>query len=204
MEKEYWNRFAGIYDLFMKKDEAAYRQLTALIRHAVRDKDVLELATGTGRVARAISETARSVTATDYSENMLKQAMKGGFPPNVAFEQADATRLYFGDQQFDVVVIINALHIMNEPEKALREISRVLKDDGLLIAPTFTHAETNAAQKLLSGLMTRVTGFRTEHDWSRDEFIDFLRENGWEFVQGRTLKASFPLTYVECVKKELA
>ncbi|UKI12848.1 MAG: class I SAM-dependent methyltransferase [Oscillospiraceae bacterium] len=34
----------------------------------------------------------------------------------------------------------NALHIVPQPEKALREIRRVLKDDGVLIAPTFTHA----------------------------------------------------------------
>ena len=38
-----------------------------------------------------------------------------------------------------VVIASNALHIVPQPEKALAEIHRVLKDDGVLIAPTFTH-----------------------------------------------------------------
>ena len=39
-----------------------------------------------------------------------------------------------------MVLVSNALHIVPQPEKALAEIRRVLKDDGVLIAPTFTHA----------------------------------------------------------------
>ena len=39
-----------------------------------------------------------------------------------------------------MVIVSNALHIIPQPEKALQEIKRVLKDDGVLIAPTFTHA----------------------------------------------------------------
>ena len=197
MDKAYWDRFAGLYNLFMKKDESAYREMTALMQAVVAGKDVLELATGTGKVTRGISDTARTVTATDYSENMLKEARKGGFPANVVFEQADAAHLPYGDRQFDVVIIANALHIMPEPETVLREIDRVLKEDGLLIAPTFTHSENSKGQTLLSKLMEKITGFQTEHDWTRAEYVDFLRENGWEFTRGRTIKASFPLTYIE-------
>ena len=38
---------------------------------------------------------------------------------------------------FDVVIVSNALHIVPHPEKSPAEIRRVLKDDGVLIAPTF-------------------------------------------------------------------
>ena len=39
------------------------------------------------------------------------------------------------------MVISNALHIMPYPEKALKEIERVLKPEGILFAPTFIHGE---------------------------------------------------------------
>ena len=52
-------------------------------------------------------------------------------------------RLPYADKSFDVVIVSNALHIVPQPEKALAEIRRVLKDDGVLIAPTFTHAENS-------------------------------------------------------------
>ncbi|MFQ9418242.1 MAG: class I SAM-dependent methyltransferase [Lachnospiraceae bacterium] len=46
---------------------------------------------------------------------------------NLIFEVADATDLPYENHSFDVVLIANALHIMPEPEKALKEIERVLK-----------------------------------------------------------------------------
>ena len=48
MNAKSWDRFAKIYDGFMAKDALAYEQMYDLIRRKVKDKTVLELATGTG------------------------------------------------------------------------------------------------------------------------------------------------------------
>ena len=58
---------------------------------------------------------------------------------NISFSVQDATRLTYNSEEFDVVVIANALHIMPEPNKALAEIHRVLKPNGILFAPTFVY-----------------------------------------------------------------
>ena len=63
----------------------------------------------------------------------------------------DMFNLPYADKSFDVVIVSNALHIVPEPEKALREIRRVLRDDGVLIAPTFTH--------LGNGLFGKIRAF---------------------------------------------
>ena len=57
-------------------------------------------------------------------------------------------RLPYADKSFDVVIVSNALHIVPQPEKALQEIKRVLKEDGVLIAPTFTHAGNSFSGKV--------------------------------------------------------
>ena len=49
--KNFWDRNAGRYDRFMRKDGAAYEEMYALIRPVVKAKTVLELATGTGPVS---------------------------------------------------------------------------------------------------------------------------------------------------------
>lgn len=54
MKKSFWDRTAFLYDRFMRKDFAAYEKMYALIRPAIREKDVLELATGTGAVAKTL------------------------------------------------------------------------------------------------------------------------------------------------------
>ena len=45
--KNFWDRNADLYDCFMRKDRAAYEKIYELIRPVVKDKTVLELATGT-------------------------------------------------------------------------------------------------------------------------------------------------------------
>ena len=57
-----------------------------------------------------------------------------------------------------MVIVSNALHIVPQPEKALAEIRRVLKDDGVLIAPTFTHAGNSFSGKVRAFFM-KLAGF---------------------------------------------
>ena len=143
--KTFWDKNAGRYDRFMRKDRAAYDEMYVLIRPVVKAKTVLELASGTGLIAK---------------------------------------------------------HIVPQPEKALQEIKRVLKDDGVLIAPTFTHAENTFSGKVRAFFM-RLAGFPLHSRWTSEEYLKFLEHNGWTVRKSVVLKASFPLTYAECVKMEV-
>lgn len=110
-------------------------------------------------------------------------------------------QLPYAGRSFDVVIVSNALHIIPEPEKALREIRRVLKDDGMLIAPTFTHAG-NSLYGRVKAFVMKLASFPLHRKWSGEAYLAFLRENGWTVRKSEVLKASFPLTYTECVKAE--
>ena len=85
---------------------------------------------------------------------------------------------------------------------ALAEIHRVLKDDGVLIAPTFTHAENSFPGKVKAFFM-KLAGFPLHSRWTSEEYLRFLRQNGWTVRKSVVLKASFPLTCAECVKMEV-
>ena len=50
--------------------------------------------------------------------------------------------------------------------------------------------------------MKRV-GFPLRSKWTSEEYLRFLRQNGWAVRKSAVLKASFPLTYAECVKSEV-
>lgn len=199
MKKNFWDRNAKLYDRFMRKDRAAYERVYALICPVVRDRNVLELATGTGLIAKNIVHYAHMIEATDASAEMIKEAQRENVSAKLHFSVQDMFRLPYADGSFDVVIVSNALHIVPCAEKALCEIRRVLKDDGVLIAPTFTHADNSAVRRIKAFLM-KLIGFPLHNKWTSEEYIDFLRRNGWVIQKSAVLKASFPIAYVQCVK----
>lgn len=156
-EKVVWNRFSSIYDRFIKKDEAAYQKVIQRISQVLNPEDhVLEIATGTGIIALGLACRIKCIEAIDFSPDMIvvacKKARRSSIT-NINFSVADAYDLPYAADSFDAVIIANTLHIMPEPEKALAEIRRILKPEGLLFAPTFIHAESRKTM-LLSRLMS--------------------------------------------------
>ena len=197
--ENFWNKNAKRYDRFMRKDRAAYEKLYELIRPVVKARTVLELAAGTGLIAKNIVRAASHIEVTDSSEEMIAEAKRNNRSAKLHFSVRDMFCLPYADKSFDVVIVSNALHIVPQPEKALAEIRRVLKDDGVLIAPTFTHAGNSFSGKVRAFFM-KLAGFPLHSRWSSADYLAFLRQNGWSVRKSTVLKGSFPLTYAECVK----
>ena len=201
-KKNFWDKNAARYNRFMRKDRSAYEKMYEQIRLVVKGKTVLELATGTGEIAKNIVNAAKHIEATDASAEMIREAKRDNRSAKLHFSVLDMFSLPYADESFDVVIVSNALHIIAHPEDALREIKRVLKGDGVLIAPTFTHANNTLRGKIKLFFMKAV-GFPLRAKWTGEEYLTFLRQNGWTVRKSVVLKASFPLTYTECVKSEV-
>lgn len=200
MNKKVWNLYAPIYKLAMKNDEKIYNIMYKRIPKVIKDRKVLEIATGPGLLAKKVAYAADTMIATDYSEGMIAEAKKGVYPSNLIFEVADATALPYKDDSFDVVLIANALHVMPEPEKALSEIDRVLKSDGILIAPNIVTHKGTFASRVWSKIL-QIAGISFEHQWSAAGYLDFLKQNGWEILHSREMQARIAIVYTECVRK---
>ncbi len=200
MTKRIWDLYAPIYERAMRMDEKIYGFMYERIPEVIRDKEVLEIATGPGLLAKHTAAFAKKMIATDYSDGMIKEAKKGLYPDNLTFEIADATDLPYEDDSFDAVIISNALHIIPVPEKALSEIDRVLKKDGILIAPNFVNHKGGIGSRIWSAILT-IGGVKFEHQWSSEEYLKWLEQNGWKVTFSKEMAARIALMYTECVRK---
>ena len=197
MKKKIWDLYAPIYKRAMKADQQIYDFMYERIPEMIRDKEVLELATGPGLLAKHVAPAARRMVATDYSDGMIAEAKKGERSANLTFEVADAMHLPYEDDSFDVVLIANALHIVPDPKQALKEIDRVLRPDGLLIAPNFVGHKGSLGSRIWSSVLV-LAGVRFEHQWSAQEYLIFLEDNGWHVTFSKEMAARIAMMYTEC------
>lgn len=121
-------------------------------------------------------------------------------PKSLSFEVADAINLPYADGSFDVVIIANALHVMENPEQALSEINRVLRSNGILIAPNFVGHKAGIVSKIWSGIL-KLTGIRFDHQWTSQEYLQWLENHGWKVTFSKLLPSRISLMYVECIRK---
>ena len=98
------------------------------------NKDVLEVACGSGIGIPYLKDVAKSVCACDIDPKLVSIAKKISINiNNVDIKQGDAQNLPYKDKSFDVVVIFEAIYYLNDHTKFFLEVNRVLRSKGLLI-----------------------------------------------------------------------
>jgi SAM-dependent methyltransferase len=113
---------------------------------ALQPSRVLETAAGTGVVTRAMARALPALVdlvATDLNQPMLDRARAVGTQRPVRWEQADATRLPFGDASFDVVACQFGVMFFPDKARAFSEARRVLRSGGMLLFSVWDRIEEN-------------------------------------------------------------
>jgi len=100
------------------------------------DYSFLDVACGTGEVIYRLAGKYPSVNffGVDFTEAMVEVAAQKNYGfGNVKIIKADAAKLPFNDKTFDFILSSDALHHFSEPELAIKEMNRVVKDKGFLL-----------------------------------------------------------------------
>ncbi len=100
------------------------------------------------------------------------------------------------------LIVSNALHIMPQPEKALREIRRVPKDETRADCADI-YSRRKFVFRQSESVFYEAGGISPSQQVDERGNLTFLQKNGWAVRKSVVLKASFPLTYTECVKSEV-
>lgn len=198
-EANTWDRIASRYDwaarIFGRSYPAVRRALARDLEGRAR---VLELASGTGQFTMELARVADSVVATDVSLEMVERlgaaVAERGFG-NVSVRRMSAYEIDADDMSFDAVVCANALHVMERPRDALTEIRRVVREDGLIVVPTFLHGASGAS-RLLSRTLSVVSPFVAHTRFDLGRLVGLLRTADLDVTHTETLPGLFPIGYV--------
>ncbi|MDX2209882.1 MAG: metalloregulator ArsR/SmtB family transcription factor [Sphingopyxis sp.] len=109
------------------------------LMHNRRLGHLLDIGTGTGRMAEIFAPTARCITALDRSPEMLRIARAKLADRAIAADlvQGDFVALPMGDTSVDTVVMHQVLHFAHEPQRVIAEAARVLRPGGHLLIVDF-------------------------------------------------------------------
>ena len=180
----FWDHVAGIYDVFVDViNRKTHQKLKEIVSGLIEPGDtVLECACGTGLLSAVIAEKCRQLTATDFSEKMMKKAEKNcrAFR-NITYAPADITALPFADGSFDKVVAGNVIHLLDNPMTALSELNRVCKDGGMLIIPTYMNKDDRGKTNGFSNAVQKA-GADFKREFTMESYRQFFLDAGYPDV----------------------
>jgi len=139
-----FDQVAGRYDLMNDLMSLglhrAWKRFAVSLARVRPGERVLDVATGSGDLARALSERGAQVWMSDVNHRMLcvgrdRVLDAGGMMPAV---QCDAERLPFPERSFDCVTVAFGLRNMTHKDRALAEMMRVLRVGGRLLVLEFS------------------------------------------------------------------
>jgi len=163
-----------------------------LARRIGKADRILEIACGTGIVTNVLIDRLPQtmIVATDLNQGMIDIAKQHVDSKRVTWRQADATKLPFGDGDFDAVVCQFGFMFVPDKLAAFHEAHRVLRDGGLLAFSVWDGLEENQGSRIVNEVAQKM--FRDDppkfiempysmHD--RPQIERLLREAGFDRIQ---------------------
>jgi demethylmenaquinone methyltransferase/2-methoxy-6-polyprenyl-1,4-benzoquinol methylase len=180
-----YNRISAIYDLLEFPVEIfLYGRWREESLSNLKGR-VLEVGVGTGRNLKYYPADSL-VTGIDNSEGMLEKARKkAGGMQNIILFLMDAEHMEFPDNTFDYVVTTFVLCSIPDPVKALKEMRRVLKPSGELIALEHMRSSNHAIARI-EDLINPIMFFFIGEDMTRNT-VENIKKAGFTITEEKNL-----------------
>lgn len=172
--RAYYDAFSSNYD---DRRGVGYHKLiddqaAELVRRVGQGKEVLEVGCGTGLVLERVAEFAAKANGVDLSPGMLERARERGLD----VREADATKLPFDDESFDVAYSFKVLAHVPDFRGALAEMARVVRPGGHLVFDVYNRGSIRWLIKRLFGPKKTSNSFDEAAITTRFVTVDQARD----------------------------
>jgi ubiquinone/menaquinone biosynthesis C-methylase UbiE len=153
--KDFFNKCASSWDTNENTLDLYKIKTTVIPLLDLKNNDILlDVACGTGIFIETLKEKNKNIkiTGIDFAQNMIDQATIKF--PDTNFIVADIVNLPFDDNSFSKVICLNSFPHFEDKNKAIKEIGRVLKKDGIfLLAHTNSKSNIDNHHRNVGGLI---------------------------------------------------
>ncbi|RJQ32868.1 MAG: class I SAM-dependent methyltransferase [Actinobacteria bacterium] len=184
------------YDKYTSKNPLAqiinnrFLDTLAQLAAGIKPQKIFDAGCGEGFVVKRLNGSVKAqITGLDLEDSALEYAKK--INPGIDFHQGSVYELPFKDNEFDLVVLTEVLEHLDEPEKALKEITRVSSKYCLVSVPKepVWRMANMARFRYLGGLGN--TPGHINH-WSKKAFLNLIKP----YLNIKEIKTPFPWTVV--------
>lgn len=194
----------------------------ALSIEYVKNKVVLDIASGEGYGSNILAQYAKFVTGVDICEESVKNANQKYLKPNLNFKKGSTSKIPLEDNSVDVVISFETIEHHNQHNEMMLEIKRVLNTNGTLIISTPDKKNYSDLPNVINphhikelyleefkalmnkyfvytdfGYQKMFTGSIIERDVSKNNLDEYYGD--FETIQ---LKSNFGQIYIICVASD--
>lgn len=195
--RAYYDDFAGWYE---RERHLPYHRMlddleVEIVERYARDKDVLEVGCGTGLILHRVARFAKSAQGIDLSAGMLAKAAERG----LTVAQASATALPIADASVDVAYSFKVLAHIPDIEGAMREMARVVRPGGYVIAEFYNARSLRRLVKAIKPPTKVSETTNDEHVFTRYDDRDAIQRYlppELEWVATRGIRVITPVAKV--------
>ena len=143
---KFWDKHAERYAKSPVSDEESYQKKLQVTREYFRpDMQVLEFGCGTGSTAISHAPYVKHIQAIDVSSKMLEIAQRKADAnniENITFERSNIVEFDVPDQNFDAVLGLSILHLLENKEEVISKVHKMLKPGGIFVTSTVCLGDT--------------------------------------------------------------
>jgi ubiquinone/menaquinone biosynthesis C-methylase UbiE len=157
----YFEEIGENFDRWMSTYDVGRRivLIEGLLPERSAERTCLEIGCGTGAISRALARRVKSLTVSDYSEKLSREA---GERVGAAWCRQDACALNLPDGSFDLVVSSECIEHTADPRRALAEMVRVTRPGGSVVV---TSPNRLWYPVLLLSMALRIRKFAGNETW---------------------------------------
>lgn len=144
-------------------------------------------------------KNCRKLITADYSDGMLRQTRKKLQQfPNVKLHGFSIMDIPYRDNSFDVVAAANVIHLLDDPDSAVKGLPRVCKRGGKVIIPTYVNEQKRNA--MWAARILEKIGDEFKRQYSLDSYKNFFEKSGCANVQYKLIDGHMPCMFAIIVK----